>query len=79
VNEKRADARRRVLKTAFIIFSDKAPKLECTVRNLSESGATLQLSTTVGIPKTIDLVIEGVRRQCRIVWRIETQIGTRFL
>jgi len=79
VNEKRADARRRVLKTAFIIFSDKAPKLECTVRNLSESGATLQLSTTVGIPKTIDLVIEGVRLLCRIVSPTETQIGTRFL
>jgi hypothetical protein len=28
----------------------------------------LQLSTTVGIPKTIDLVIEGIRRQCRIVF-----------
>ena len=41
VNEKRAAPRRRVLKTAFIVLSEKAPKLECALKNISETGAML--------------------------------------
>jgi len=39
VQENRANVRKRVLKTAQIILSDKAPKLDCAVRNLSNTGA----------------------------------------
>jgi hypothetical protein len=78
VNEKRIAARRRVLKTAFIVISDKAPKLECTVRNLSETGAALQVSTTFGIPAAFDVVIDGARRRCRAVWRTNTKLGIAF-
>ena len=45
MDEKRTASRRRVLKSAFIVVSDRAPKLECTVRNISETGAGLQVST----------------------------------
>lgn len=72
VNENRIATRRRVLKAAFIVASDKAPKLECSVRNLSETGAALQVSTTIGIPKSVDVVIDGTRRHCRTVWRTDT-------
>jgi len=43
VQENRANVRKRVLKTAQIVLSDKAPKLDCAVRNLSNTGACLQL------------------------------------
>jgi len=79
VNEKRIAPRRRVLKTAFIIISEKAPKLECTVRNISETGAALQLSTTVGIPQSFELVVDGTRRHCRVQWRTDTKIGVMFI
>jgi len=69
VENKRVAARRRVLKTGYIVISDKAPKLECTVRNVSETGAALQVSTTIGIPTSFDAIIDGVRRHCRSVWR----------
>ncbi len=79
VQEKRATFRKRVLKTAQIILSDKAPKLDCAVRNLSNTGACLQLSTTYGIPMNFDIVLDGVRRPCRAVWRTDTKMGVAFI
>ena len=78
VNEKRIASRSRVLKTAFIIISDNAPKIECTVRNVSETGAALQVSTTIGIPQHFDVLIDGARRHCRSQWRTDTKIGVMF-
>jgi len=78
VSQERAAPRKRVLKIGYIIISDKAPKIECVVRNISEIGASLQVSTTVGIPTNFIAVIEGVRRNCRSVWRTDTKIGIMF-
>jgi hypothetical protein len=79
VQEKRTTFRKRVLKTAQIILSDKAPKLDCSVRNLSNTGACLQVSTTYGIPMSFDLLFDGVRRSCRAVWRTDNKMGVIFL
>jgi hypothetical protein len=78
MDEKRTASRRRVLKSAFIVVSDRAPKLECTVRNISETGAGLQVSTTIGIPAHFDVIIDGVRYRCRSVWRTDTKMGVAF-
>jgi hypothetical protein len=67
VENKRVAARTRVFKTGYIVFSDKVPKLECAVRNVSDTGASLQVSTTIGIPTSFD-VIKGRR----------TKIGARL-
>ena len=79
MQEKRTTYRKRVLKTAQIILSDKAPKLDCVVRNLSHAGACLQVSTTFGISMSFDVVLDGVRRPCRAVWRTDNKIGVAFL
>ena len=77
---KRTSPRMRVLKTAHIVLSDKAPKLACTVRNLSGTGAALELeSTTVGLPQTFVLVVNGARHSCQATWRTETRMGVKFL
>ncbi len=78
MQDKRTIFRKRVLKTAQIILSEKAPKLDCAVRNLSDTGACLQVSTTYGIPANFDVIIEGVRRACRSVWRTDTKLGITF-
>jgi hypothetical protein len=78
VQEKRGIFRKRVLKNAQIILSEKAPKLECAVRNISDTGACLQVSTTFGIPASFEVVIDGVRRYCRSVWRTDTKLGIIF-
>jgi hypothetical protein len=79
MNEHRLSPRHRVLKTGHIAFSEKVPKLECTVRNLSDSGACLQISTTIGMPGHFDLTVDGERHSCRIVWRTETRLGVAFV
>ncbi len=76
--ERRVSPRRRLLKTGFVILSDKAPKLQCTVRNLSSKGASLQVQTTVGIPAKFDVIIEGERRPCHSTWRTDTKLGVLF-
>ena len=78
LDEKRIAPRKRLLKDAFVVLSDKAPKLECTVRNLSDTGALLQVSTTFGIPANFDLILETHRRHCHVVWRTDMKIGVRF-
>ena len=78
MNEKRKAYRRRVLKTARIITSDKAPTIQCTVRNATDTGAALQVSTSFGIPGSFDVIIEGARRRCRSLWRTDTIIGVSF-
>jgi hypothetical protein len=77
-NERRIAPRKRVLKTAFIVISEKMPKLECTVRNISDTGAALQVSATFGISTHFDVIIDGVRHHCRSVWRTDTKIGVAF-
>ena len=78
MDNRRREPRNRVLRTTFIVLSDKAPKLECTARNISESGATLRVSTTVGLPRSFDVVIEGIRRRCRVIWQTDREIGIDF-
>jgi hypothetical protein len=47
-----------VLKSAFVAISEKTRKLECTVRSISEAGAALQVSTTIGIPQIFDIIFD---------------------
>lgn len=78
VTDNRATPRRRVLKSAFIVLSEKAPKVECVARNVSDIGAALEMSTTYGVPTNFDASIDGVRRRCRVVWRSDTRLGVMF-
>jgi hypothetical protein len=80
MGERRRLHRPRTLKTGKILLSEKAPKLECTIRNLSDGGACLQISTTVGIPAYFDLLLLGnERRACHVLWRTSTQLGIAFV
>ena len=42
MTERRLSFRGRTLKGGFIVLSERAPKLECTVRNFSKAGAALR-------------------------------------
>ena len=70
---------RRVLKPAKIAFG-RAGIIDCTVRNISESGACLQVASPLGIPETFNLLLDAgqTTRSCHILWRKEHQIGVEF-
>lgn len=76
MEEHRSIPRRRVLKAATISFHGGA--ISCAVRNFSEHGALLDVTSPIGIPDTFSLVMEGGSRHCRVVWRKEKRIGVRF-
>ncbi len=80
MNEQRKERRFRVLKSGRIIVGDKAPKIDCTVRDVSESGARLIVpSSTFGVPQEFLLVIGAAApRPCRVVRRTMTEVGVRF-
>ncbi|HEX2632296.1 MAG TPA: PilZ domain-containing protein [Bradyrhizobium sp.] len=70
--------RRRVLKTGSIEFADSV--IECTVRNLSATGAAIEVVTPLFIPDRFTLFIqsEQLRQTCRIVWRAGRRMGVAF-
>ena len=79
-DETRIAPRRRVLKSGAITFGYGAA-ISCTVRNVSVTGAALEVESPVGIPSDFDLVVEtdGIKRSCRVVWRKERRIGVTFV
>lgn len=76
--EKRSVPRHKVLKGATIAFGGNG--VECTVRNLSSTGAALDIANPVGVPPSFVLVIEADQfiRRCRPVWRNDKRIGVAF-
>jgi PilZ domain len=74
----RAALRQRVLKTGTIEFSGST--IDCVVRNISETGAALEVATPVGIPAEFNLMISGniAKRPCRVVWVKDKRIGVAF-
>ena len=78
MNEKRTASRHRVLKAGKISFDGGA--IDCTVRNISKTGAALEVASPIGIPQAFILVIEAdhVQQPCHVVWRTEKRIGVAF-
>ncbi len=78
--EHRTAPPRRTLKSGQVIFNQRQSVLDCTVRDLSVTGAKLRFATSAGIPETFELDISGEpRRNCRVVWRRGTDVGVTFV
>jgi hypothetical protein len=78
MTETRASPRHRVLKAGTIEFGGGA--IDCVVRNLSATGAALEISSHVGIPERFALVVpsDGLHLRCDVVWRKNFRIGVTF-
>ena len=70
--------RRRVLKAGSITFGGGT--IDCTVRNVSETGAALEVVSPFYIPDRFTLIVQSdqLKRPCHIVWRKERRIGVAF-
>ena len=76
--EKRAAVRQHVLKAATIEFG--SGEIRCVVRNISATGAALDLSSPIEIPEhfTLALPADGQQMPCHVVWRNDRRIGVAF-
>jgi hypothetical protein len=74
----RVAPRQRTLKAGTIEFSGST--LDCVVRNISDTGAALEVASPVGIPAEFNLMISGniAKRPCRVVWVKDKRIGVTF-
>jgi hypothetical protein len=70
--------RRLTLKSGTIILGKKA-HLPCSVRNLSETGACLEVQATL---KSLSTFLFGMPgrppRTCKVIWRDDRQLGVHF-
>jgi len=78
MSEHRIAPRRRILKAGTIEFGGGG--IDCTVRNLSNMGAALEVVTPLFIPDKFTLFVpsDQIKRPCHIVWRKEKRIGVAF-
>jgi hypothetical protein len=77
--ETRIAPRYRVMKAGTIEFVGGKP-INCVVRDLSVTGAALEVPNRAGIPEKFLLVMQDddLRLLCHIVWRKEYRIGVAF-
>ena len=77
--ETRVAPRYRVSKPAEIDYGgDKTP---CTIRDLSETGAALEISNFAGpVPAAFTLIVpeDNLKLPCRVVWRSAFKVGVTF-
>jgi hypothetical protein len=76
--EHRRDRRMRVLKGGRILFNGGYSAFDCRVKNLSESGALLEMPSLLGIPTKFEFVLDGVKKQCTVMWRTDRLMGVAF-
>ncbi len=79
MDDRRTRKRNRILKAGLITFN-RAAGIDCMVRNVSATGACLEVASPVGIPDAFELVInsDNIRQACRVAWRRANRIGIEF-
>jgi hypothetical protein len=81
MDERRKSERHRSLKRASIVFSNRLSTIDCIVRNLSATGALLQMESTLGVPNHFTLKFHegGGTKECVVKWRREDRLGVTFV
>lgn len=77
--ERRATIRHRTLKGGRIATNDGHSTINCMVRNLSDAGALLRVTSIIGVPETFQLVMDDGRTfDCTVAHKSATDIGVTF-
>jgi hypothetical protein len=72
---------RRPLRYAAWVAFDNEQTHGCTLSDVSDSGARLEVEDSSAVPDHFLLWLSGngaARRKCRVVWRTPRQIGVAF-
>jgi hypothetical protein len=71
-------SRHNVNRNATIAFD--GGEVSCTIRNISPSGAALNVSSTVSVPHEITLLMANghLSQHCYVVWRKPRCLGVAF-
>ena len=77
-DDNRRAPRRRALKGASAVLPGGGV-IDCVVKDLSDTGARLQVANALSVPECFELMIPGAKSvQVTVVWRKGRMIGVRF-
>ena len=79
--ESRRTERVRSFLRARIVFNNQNSTIDCTVKNISETGAKLDVGNALTVPAIFDLEIpqKGRSYRAKIMWRDEQSMGVTFV
>lgn len=79
--DKRRVSRARVLLTGRIIFNNRCSVINCTVRDISDTGAQISFDRPVDIPRDVELDIpkRGAPSAARVIWSRGNNHGLVFV
>jgi hypothetical protein len=77
--ERRKHERLASAEAAQIIFDEPDARMDCTIRDLSDDGACVEVSNTRLVPTLFKLVrASGATVLCRVAWRTRNKVGVTF-
>jgi hypothetical protein len=79
MTDRRKAARESALRVAMIEFRPVG-EARCMIRNISSTGALLEMGSRVALPNKFVLAVlsNHTRRHCRVVWRDRNRLGVAF-
>jgi PilZ domain len=75
--ERRTVQRHRTLKAGKILLQG-ASVLDCTIRNLSPTGASIVVPNAATVPAEFEITFDGDVRHCKVAWRRPDRLGVKF-
>lgn len=80
VEDLRGAPRRRTFKAARIVYNGGHSVLNCTVRDLSDSGACLMIDTFTELPESFAVYFQDGRKvPVEVIWKRNDRMGVRFV
>ncbi len=81
VEQRRASPRSHTLLKGHIIYNNQLSRMECTVRDLSETGARLVFAQPVKIPAEFELQVPRKKlvRRAQVMWYDGPNYGIMFV
>jgi len=78
-SDSRKSARRRTLKAGKVILPNGAV-IDCSIRDISETGARLEFAAVIVLPSEFDLLIVSsqTRTAAELLWHRGLNAGIRF-
>lgn len=79
-SDRRQSKRKTTLKKGKIIFNNAMCVVECTIKDLSDTGAGLELPLWQDLPEDFALVIAGgPSHNCEVAWFANNRLGVQFV
>jgi PilZ domain len=80
-DDRRSSKRRRTVLTGKVLFNNRASVFDCTVRDLSDTGAQLTLADVTALPPDFELEIpsKDMLVQAYVMWSRGKNHGVRFV